>query len=116
MNNAPFKIGDRVVAIRSTDFLIKGNIYSVEYVYHRPCCLRWAIGVGFTSENRLPICGCGDKRMHPLNGRVVHNPKYFALVQPRHEDALIDEAILEQARELIGVRETVAPVGEPVNN
>lgn len=111
MNNAPFKIGDRVVVVNSMNWGIikKGQVFTVKNViiYDCGCCSVLLRELTSTAT----VCSCFKSR--PYGG---FNYKCFALVQPRHEDAAIDESILEQARELIGVRETVAPVVEPVNN
>jgi hypothetical protein len=115
MNNAPFKIGDKVVATISNQYLNKGDVYTVKALYEVVCCKRWAVNVGIPcSSDYKAICGC--KTIHPIAGFIYHNRKYFALVQPRHESADIAESIIDQARELIGVSETVAPVHQPVNN
>jgi hypothetical protein len=111
MNNRPFKIGDRVVCIDPMNWKIikKGQLFTVKNVVNHDCgCCSV-----FLEELASPATHC---HCFESESSGIFNYKCFALAQPRHESADIAESIIEQARELIGVSETVAPVHQPVNN
>lgn len=112
MKTAPFKIGDRVVKLQTP----VDGLYDFRAI--KEGTITTIIDVAFLKEK-------SESERWETNDWYVKVSAHkgvwyiyldFALAQPRHEDAAIDESILEQARELIGVSETVAPVHQPVNN
>lgn len=102
-NNPPFEIGQRVIRIGpSNDHVIKGERYTVAYLYRCPKCNEWKIGL-----EELPCygaylkmsCSCGFTIINPdqkfYNGRA----SYFAPIQDQYND--IREQLASEMKEVV---------------
>jgi len=102
-NNAPFYVGQRVVAIQETPYLKIGEVYRVKSCYWAKCCKKWIASVGITGTGKHR-CLCGN--IHNLiNNVVYHNAAYLAPIDER--TVSIPESLKEQAAEMISVKETI---------
>lgn len=119
-NKQPFYVGQRVVRIKESRIIPKGTIITVHRCYKCDKCGEWQIAVKEyigSSIARIRLCECGAN-----NYSLCPEPnfsglaKYFAPIEPRHQEVEISESLKEQAEELIGTKETVSPLLEPVNN
>lgn len=110
MNNAPFRVGQRVVAVRSTPSLTKHETYTVVDLFFVPCCNKWMVCVGLVGEAGIPHKCLEHNTIHVVRFRnlVYHNPKYFAPIPPRSIE--IPESLKEQAEEMKDLAETIAPM------
>lgn len=115
---APFYVGQRVVCVDDgnnrqglttvgENGLKKGEIYIVKSVV-MACCY-FLVDVGFR-KMCFQICRVCCKLL-PSDGRVLFMASRFAPITPREVE--IDAAIIEQAEEMVSVKETVL---EPVLN
>jgi hypothetical protein len=118
-NNAPFYVGQRVVALKELIDIKKGQIYTVAAISQCACGV-WHVSVEESKSAFLGVftcaeCGSINEPLSaiPNNGAEAY---CFAPIEPRHQDVEIDEAIIEQAQELINTPEKVAPVPTPVAN
>lgn len=104
---APFYVGQRVVAIadsRTPGMFKKGDVFTVKGLMY---CCEWNVHFGDVDVSRY----C-EKCMDYLPGKFTwSSAKKFAPITAREVE--IDEAIIEQAEEMVSVKETVL---EPVLN
>lgn len=114
-----FNIGQRVVAVRdhSQGFYKKGQQFNIHGIRPPDCkCLVYSIDIGIKTTSSLDRSWC--PRCDVIN--IVNDNKHwffedaFAPIEPRSVE--IDEAIIQQAKELINVREVVKETPQPVHN
>ena len=118
MNNHPFHVGQRVVCVKTSYFNIhpdigvkKDLVYPVKAIFTCACGLHF-VDVGMEAGMNFGKTRCNCKHYLPTNSPLaVHT--LFAPINPREVE--IDESIIEQAKELISLEETVKQL-ETVNN
>lgn len=115
-NNPPFYVGQKVVRISEPSPghpLKKGNVYVVNEIFFCCDCYGYRINVGHERPIlELDTCRCCRKYV----GREGYLSINFSPLPQIYEDVEIDSAIIEQAKDLIKVKETAAPVLKPIKN
>lgn len=116
-NNPPFYVGQKVVRIKDVapgHPLKKGNIYIVKEIYFccHGCGYRINIGLPRPAHESSGICPYCLKSV----GIEFYLSTNFASLSQTNEDVQIDDEIIEQAKDLIKVKETAAPVLKPIEN
>lgn len=112
-NNPPFAIGQKVVCIKShTQGLVrKGNTYVVQDIHVMPCGC-WNVNVGVKTDK--DFSGCDRHGVIVDSGGIAWiGVCLFAPYNPSQVE--IDESIIDQAKEAIGVEEKIL-MPETVNN
>lgn len=102
MNNAPFKIGQKVVCISSSPGgnYIKGKEYTVAICFLTPCCKDWRVGCSECPAEQDSVwdCICGESTKIDFI-RHYYCCKAFRLapIQTNYSDAT--EEILEKFKQ-----------------
>lgn len=99
---APFTIGQRVVAVKSTKSLVRGREYTVSDIIFATCCKkRHLICVGLTAAGCCHCVHC-DHQFPGTDGLVFHQSSFFAPIPPpRILYVAVPETLKEQAEELV---------------
>lgn len=110
-----FHIGQRVVAVRDhhQGAYKKGDTFKVKGA-NKCRCGSCNIDIGIPSTKRYRKCVPCGHREFVLDGIWWFRETAFAPIEPRSVE--IDEEIIEQAQELINVREVVKGLPQPVHN
>lgn len=88
MNNAPFHIGQKVVALKTDtveNTIIKGNVYTILSI-HWFCKCGWVVDVGITTRLKNNYCPDCEIRK-PANGVALIYHEHFAPIQTNYADA-----------------------------
>jgi|GEM_PF-3491461 len=83
---APFKIGQRVIAIKdhsSGDFH-RGDEFKVLHI--KPCvCDHWQVDIGLQTTSKYVLCIPGGKCTPVVNSVAWYHARCFAPIQPAYE-------------------------------
>lgn len=111
-NNPPFYVGQKVVCVETfcwpKEYL--GKIGIVTFYETLSC------GCGVINVTGFDIGGKACNRHLTNYNFSALNSKMFRPIEYRHENVEIDDEIIEQAKDLIKVKETAAPVLKPIEN
>jgi len=95
-SNPPFKIGDKVVCIKTVGSVYKkGQLYLVGTIHQCPSCGIWDVGcVLHGLENAIYFCNCGHRHLNVLPYLVCNAKNFAPYNPPRHTNVEIAEEIL----------------------
>jgi hypothetical protein len=114
-NNAPFQVGDKVIAIKDSNAnpaVKKNMIFTVTDCRKTTCCDKWFVSVGIPYPDGVGYCQSCQSHQWDRTGFAYHNDFLFRKINPYS-----NSVSLELANEAIKERvETDSPVKEIVNN
>ncbi len=105
-NNAPFYVGQRVVAVRDSNCgnIKKGQRFVISEIIPAHCsCRRWLVDVGIVGTNTYNTCYTCHSTMKWKDNTHWKNPAIFAPIDER--TVSIPESLKEQAEEMIRGKE-----------
>lgn len=115
-NNAPFYVGQRVVAVRDSNCgkIKKGQRFIIADMIPAYCsCREWLVDVGLVGNSPRCMCYSCYSTMIWKDNTHWKNAAIFAPIDER--TVSIPESLKEQAEEMIRVREVIEePVKEMV--
>lgn len=108
MNNAPFYVGQKVVALANSQkstiegvCVVKGTVYTVFRCF-KCSCGKWMVQLCELKTRNEYFVMCHNYSVESYAGGPV---EYFAPIEPR--SISIPASLKEQAEELISVKETI---------
>jgi hypothetical protein len=115
MNNAPFAIGQKVVALKTGICLVKGREYTITGVYPSDCkCNGWDVTVGISWSKTHHQCeDCGVYNIPNSGTEKLFLSGLFAPIQTNYADATAE--ILEKFKSPSETPDKIN-IPEPCNN
>lgn len=118
-NTPPFHVSQKVVCIKDAGIIKKGTIVTVYDIFNCTCG-SWHVLISeypFSWKKFSRTCSiCKKDNNHVTERYYSRLSEYFRPIAPRHEDVDIDAEIIDQAKDLIKVKETSAPILKPIEN
>lgn len=99
MKEAPFEIGQKIVALSSVyGYLEKGNKYWVYSLHQSPCCKNWYVDFGHQGSFGVFFCEVCNKKSPPFPTKnAVGNAVLFAPIEENtYENISKSLAVLPQ--------------------
>lgn len=109
MNNAPFRVGQRVVCVitHSRGLIVKDTEYTISGIQKGCGCVGgYIVSLVGISDNCISS-SCYSCKKITING-LWYGVKHFAPIPPRSIE--IPESLKEQAEEMKDLAETIAPM------
>lgn len=104
INLPPFYISQRVVCVKSSNWIKEGNIYFVKGLFFLSCCKIWMINVGVANTiNGKRYCQKHNKHYNAGNDKFIeHNANKFVPIEENFQSISL-EKVLENETNLISV-------------
>lgn len=105
MDNAPFKIGQNVVALKNTDYVVKGGVYLVKNIFKHECG-NWVIDIGFPVVKKEHICSRCFDCLSKIGGILWLDAKTFTPIEEQREKiryVAVSETLREKAIEIAAI-------------